>query len=595
MVCKILLAWYVIFGGGNPGWTLATGIPSVWVLFCLVEWLAPRRKLAVYLVVDLLLTSVYFAVIMYYKYFGVIVTYHALQQVNQVTEVKSSVFSLLHPYFLLIYTDVAAFALALAFSRKFRAWGKRLAVREHRGTAAAGFTLSLILCVSTVLPFRDSMNEIKQAQSMGILNYEAYAAFAGSRDEPVDPKDITARRIEELKGITEPAEPAMHGIAAGKNVIIIQLEAFQNFLIDLKIDGQEITPNMNKLKRESQYFPHFFQQVGQGNTADAEFVVNTSFYVPPHGAASQEYAGKELPSMPRTLAAHGYQTATFHTNDVAFWNREELYKALGWDKYYAKPFFGDEDTVMFSASDEVLYAKTADELARMQQSGKPFYAQVISMSGHHPFDIPARKYKMKLPDRFEGTLVGDYIRAQNYADYALGQFVEKLKANGVWENSVVVLYGDHQGLPIYSLTSREKGLMHEIFGRNYTITDMMNIPLIVSIPGVQPQVLPQIGGQSDLFPTIANLLGISLKDQIHFGQDIWNQKDNILPERYYLPTGSLITPAGAFVPGNNYEDGTTYPIGGGSSGKPAVTKDQFERALKLLSMSDAYVQSLPNR
>lgn len=58
---------------------------------------------------------------------------------------------------------------------------------------------------------------------------------------------------------------------------------------------------------------------------------------------------------------------------------------------------------------------------------------------------------MTLPERFEGTLVGDYIRAQNYADYALGLFIDELKQNGVWDNSLIVLYGDHRGLPIFSL------------------------------------------------------------------------------------------------------------------------------------------------
>src|SRR5262249_16801579 len=144
--------------------------------------------------------------------------------------------------------------------------------------------------------------------------------------------------------------------------------------------------------------PQFFQQVGQGNTADAEFVVNTSLYVPPNGAASEVYADKELPSMPKTFAANGYQTASFHTNNVKFWNRDQLYKAVGWGTYYDDQFFGNSDPVAFAASDEVLYDKTADELAKLQKTG-PFYVQVISMSGHHPFNIPESKYKMTLPDR----------------------------------------------------------------------------------------------------------------------------------------------------------------------------------------------------
>ncbi|MFB9273974.1 LTA synthase family protein [Cohnella cellulosilytica] len=593
MVLKILLARLVVFDGASMWLQLATGIPSVWVLFCLIEWLVPRRKMAAYLTVDVVVTSIYFAVIMYYKYFGVIVTYHALQQVNQVTEVKGSVFSLLHPYFLFIYTDIVVLLLLYA-SRRFRSWTKTLARRESGALVSVVFAVSLIGSVATVWTHSDSINELKQAENMGILNYEAYAVIASSTQEIEDPSKVTEETIAELKGVREPEVPLYWGAAEGKNVIVLQLEAFQNFLIDRTIDGKEITPVMNKLAKDNFYFPHFYQQVGQGNTSDAEFVVNTSFYIPQYGAAAQEYGGLELPSMPRKLAEHGYNTATFHTNDVQFWNRKELYKGLGFGRYYDAEFFGDEDLVFFGSSDEVLYKKTADELLKMSQTGKPFYAQVISMSSHHPFNIPDRKIRFELPERYRDTLVGDYIQAQNYTDYALGQFIDRLKENGLWDDTVLVVYGDHLGLPIYSLTDHEKNLMEEIYGYEYGFSEMMNIPLIVAASGVtEPQVLPQVGGQADLFPTIANLLGVSLKGHIHFGQDLLNQTDNLLPQRYYLPSGSFVNGKGIFVPGLNYEDGVGYPFDGGRSEEFDASKEEYDRALELLRLSNSYVSHLP--
>lgn len=594
MLLKIYLAKIVVFGD-SPLWLpLLTGVPSVWVLFALIEWFAPKRKFGVYLAVNLLITSIYFAVIMYFKYFGVIVTYHALQQVGQVTEVKGSVFSLLHPYFLFIYTDVAAFLLLL-FSRKFRAWGKSLAVRESKTIVSVLFGVSLAICAANVWTHRDSINELNQAENMGILNYEAYAIIASTGDHLEDPSNVTPAAIAALKKVEVPAQPAYFGKAKGKNVIIIQLEAFQNFLLDKKIDGHEVTPVMNKLAKDNFYFPHFYQQVGQGNTSDAEFVVNTSFYIPQHGAASQDYGDVALPSMPKVLKDNGYQTATFHTNDVQFWNREELYEALGFDRYYDTKFFGDDDLVFFGSSDEVLYDKTADELKKMSENGKPFYAQLISMSSHHPFDIPERKVRFELPERYQDTLVGDYIQAQNYTDYALGQFIDKLKSNGLWDDSVILIYGDHLGLPLYTLDHHEKKLMEEMYGREYGFPEMLNIPLFIVAPGVtEPKVLPQTGGQVDVFPTVANLLGISLKDHIHFGQDLLNATSNLLPQRYYLPTGSFVNDKGIFVPGHDYKDGTAYPFDGAPPTGAETTEDEFNRALELLRLSDSYVGHLPN-
>ncbi|MFC5469354.1 LTA synthase family protein [Cohnella suwonensis] len=593
MAAKILLARYVVFDSSSVWLQLFTGIPSVWVLFCLIEWLAPKRKLGVYVAVNLVLTSIFFAVIMYYKYFGVIVTYHALQQVGQVTEVKGSVFSLLHPYFLFIYTDIVAFLL-LFMNRRFRKWGKSRAVRESNVLISAIFFLSAAISVMNVWIHRDSINELKQAENMGIINYEVYAILSSFTEKVEDPSNATPEAIAKLKGTSEQAAPLYWGKAQGRNLIVLQVEAMQNFLLNRTIDGQEITPVMNELAKNHFYFPRFYQQVGQGNTSDAEFVVNTSFYVPQHGAASQDYGNLALPSMPKELAAHGYQTATFHTNDVQFWNRKQLYAALGFDKYYDAKFFGDEDVVFFGASDEVLYDKTADELLKMSQSGKPFYSQVITMSSHHPFDIPERKIRFKLPERYEGTLVGDYIESQNYADYALGLFIDKLKKNGLWDKSVIVIYGDHMGLPIYSLSDHEKSLMEELYGREYKFPEMMNIPLTIMAPGAdEPKVFPQTGGQVDIFPTVANLLGVSLKDHIHFGQDLLNQTSNLLPQRYYLPSGSFVNDKGIFVPGLQYVDGANFPFDGAKAAKSDSTEDEYNRALELLRLSDSYVQSLP--
>ncbi|WP_209979136.1 LTA synthase family protein [Paenibacillus eucommiae] len=595
LLVKSYLAWLVIFGNVLNWKMLTTEMPFIWIVFCLIEWFATKRKLAIYLWVNLLITALFFAALMYYKYYGVIVTYHALDQVNQVTAVSNSVFSLMDPYYLFIFTDILVIGYVLLRGKKMPNWKSLSAKKENRSIILAFFVFSIVVCSFNIWPNRASMNEIKKAEDMGILNYELYTIFAKDKSELIDMKDITQGAIEQLKGNKIVDNPEYFGAAKGKNVIIIQLESFQNFLINLSLDGKEVTPVMNQLVKDNLYFPNFYQQVGQGNTSDAEFIVNTSLYIPPNGAASGEYAKKALPSLPKLMKQQGYDTATFHTNVVEFWNRGELYKALGFDKYYDKSFFGDEDTVFFGASDDVLYKKTATELERMQQTGVPFYSHIISMTAHHPFTIPEDKYRMTLPDRYEGTFVGDYIRSQNYADYELGLFIEDLKNKGIWQNSLVVIYGDHLGLPIYSLDNDDKKLMAEIYGREYGYSDMINIPLIFAYEGIkEPAVFEQIGGQVDLLPTIANLSGVSMDHQLHFGQDLFNQSYNILPQRYYLPSGSFVSQKTLFMPGSGFEDGTQYSLAGEEVNDLGVTEAEYTRALRLLNLSDSFVKQLPD-
>jgi lipoteichoic acid synthase len=597
MLVKSYFAWYYLFEDGPTWTTWLKEIPFVLLLFCLIEWFATKRKIAIYMLVNLLITVLFFSLIVYHNHFGIIATSQVFGQVKQVGAVKKSIFAVVHPQYMLIFVDIIIISLVMLRRKKALAWKHSMSRPSNRKAVAALFCVSLVMCMMNIFPNKASMNENVKAEQMGILNYEAYALLGEPEEEPINQAEISQAGIDKTKGIQTLANPVMYGAAKGKNLIILQMESFQNFLINLSVDGMEITPNLNKLAAESYYFPRFFQQVGQGNTSDAEFIVNTSFYVPPDGPATEMYAPKDLPSLPKLLQAQGYDTATFHTNEVDFWNRGELYNALGFNRYYDKAYFGEDDTVFYGSSDEVLYNKTSAELARMDQNEQPFYSHVISMSSHNPFTIPESKYKMTLPERYEGTLVGDYIRAENYADYALGQFMDELKSSGVWDNSVVVLYGDHRGLPIFSLKDDDKVLMEEILGHEYNERDLINIPLIISATGItSPSVKEQLGGQVDILPTVANLLGVPLDYHIHFGQDLLNQTHyNLLPQRYYLPTGSFVNNEELFLSGSGFEDGQHYTLSGDGTELLQSTEDEFTRALELLRMSDSYVTQLPDR
>ncbi len=593
ILLKCMLTWFVIFDDG-PSWAiLVTELPFAWLIFGLLEMFAGKRKLVYYVIADAALTGILFSVFMYHKYYGVIATWHALQQVNQVTAVSNSVFSLMDPYYTLIFLDVIVLAAILI--RKRRELLKKPAARFNRRKAVfAGIAmLSFALCLFNIVPNRASMNEHTKAEEMGILSYEAFALVDRGQTVLEDPEKVTQARIDELKGVDPNQASPFQGAAHGKNIIVLQLESFQNFLIGLELDGREVTPNLNKLAKESLYFNNFHQMVGQGNTSDAEFVVNTSFYIPRSGAATMSYAYKEVPSLPKLLKKQGYQSATFHTNVVDFWNRRELYKAVGFDRFYDQEFFGKDNQVFFGADDETLYAKSVGKLKEMSGEGKPFYAQIISMTAHHPFTLPEELSRFELPDRYENTFVGDYIASQSYADYAFGKLVEELEAAGLREDSLLVVYGDHQGLPLYSLDRKDKELMQEILGHEYGYPDMINIPLLLSLPGtLQGTGLDTLGGQVDLLPTIAGLAGASLDGQLHFGQDLLSQTQNILPQRYYLPSGTLLSGSSMYIPGTGYDDGSRYPL---KSGIPAAGsgEDAYNRALELLRLSDSYMEALP--
>ena len=429
MILKSYVIWMTLFDDVFPWVPLIKEIPFIMIVFCLIEKFAKKHKVAWYWAVNLLVSIIFYAIIMYYKHFGIIPTYVAITQIGQVGEVKNSVFYMFAPYHLLIFLD-----LIITFIWYLRKWNtpqiQQINSRKlDTFKVISIFVLSIAITLLNIVPNQASVNEYIKTGQMGILGYEAYAMIADKENdkELIKSNNITQEMINELKGITNIENPEFWAEAKGKNLILIQLESFQNFLVNFTIDGQEITPNMNELVNNNFYFSNFYEQIGRGNTSDAEFVVNTSLYVDAVEPATHEFTEKDLPSLPKLLKNSGYFTATFHTNSVQFWNRSALYAALGFDKYYDEVFFGESDIVSFASSDEVLYTKTADELKKLNEADSPFYAQVVSMSAHHPYIIPDEKVLITLPEKYQNTLVGNYLIAQYYADYALGQFIQSLK------------------------------------------------------------------------------------------------------------------------------------------------------------------------
>lgn len=580
-------------------------LSSVAVLTGLAELALPGKlKRGGYWALNGILSFVFFAAAVYFQHFESVVTYTALTGLKQLGQIQSSVKSTIEPLDFVFWADILLGLLLIV--RRLRGatpWFRRLPWRKL--TVAV---LSLVgLTVSAWLVRYDSgiANELVRAESVGFLNYQVSAVLNGTNDDTKFASLMEAiavvPRVENKysygkKSFTAEGAP-LFGTQQGKNVIVVQMEAFQNFPVGLKLNGQELTPNLNKLAQESYYFSRIFQQIGQGNTSDAEFMSNTSIYPTGAIAMSTGYGDRNLPSLPKLLQKQGYEADTFHVNDVGFWDRIKLYPAIGFDRYFDKPYYTNDKFNSFGASDEELYRVAGGKLMELHDQGKPFYAQLVTVSSHHPFVIPKDKRKIQLPPSLEGKQLGDYLLAINYTDFALGKFIDQLKADGLWDNTIFVAYGDHFGL---QPEENDPKFVSEALGITYhPYVSKFNIPLFIHTPGQQQgEAIGQLGGQLDIMPTVANLLGISLKKQgvVHFGQNLFNITHNVFGMRYYLPTGSFFNDDILFIPGKGFDDGTAVSL---KTLQPVSDFGQYrgdyDYVLRLMRMSDDYVKLLPKR
>ncbi len=225
-----------------------------------------------------------------------------------------------------------------------------------------------------------------------------------------------------------------------------------------------------------------------------------------------------------------------HANTAAYWNRKELYPALGFGAYYDRSFFGTDHSIGMGASDRQLVKKALPFVVSKALDG-PVYCQLVTLSPHHPFTLPRSAVQLETPELLRGTTLGHYLEAMNYEDRQIGWFVDQLKAYGLWDKSVVVIYGDHAGLRPSDL-KKEDNLerLQVLLGRPYTTADRANIPIVIHLPKDERGVRCYTSaGQVDIMPTIADAIGLDLSNTPHFGRSLFTNTRPLLAGRSGLP------------------------------------------------------------
>ncbi|MBZ5202064.1 sulfatase-like hydrolase/transferase [Planomicrobium chinense] len=605
LLLKVVLLRFLLFQEVSLLKAVVLELSYIVLFAAIIELIAVKWKPWTFLLFSLLFSTLFLAVIMYHSFFGRIVTYFALFQVGQVGTISESITALLNPVYILFFADILILLVLLAF-RKYPLSTKPL---NAKYLVVPILLAAIVVTLVNFTSHKDELiaNNVIAAEEKGILNYEALEIVFGPDSQVNAQTNVSVenaaelqKEVLELKGLEDipVADRKFFGDAEGRNLIVIQVESMQNFPLRLDVGGNEVTPNMNKLLDESFYFPNTAQQTGPGNTSDAEFILNTSLYPVAFNPTSQTFGNKQFPSLPRLLNERNYTTMTFHADDISFWNRDELYPALGFNNFYYGEFFGNEDVIGIGPSDEVMFDKALPVLKEQHAKDKPFFAHLIGLTSHHPFTLPAEERQFVLPDQFKDSLTGDYLVSMHYMDRVINDFIEQLKAEGIYENSVIAIYGDHFGLQQSAISERDVDLVSELLGREYQTLDRLNVPFIVHAPGItdQGETFEKMSGQLDMMPTLANLLGLPLDEQVVFGQDLLNHDSNLLGARYYLPVGSFWNDDILFMPEKGFEDGTAFDL---ETETPlddfSQYKADYDRILQLESLSDAYLESLPER
>ncbi|QCJ42205.1 LTA synthase family protein [Bacillus sp. S3] len=546
-----------------------------------------RKKYVSLIVIDFLLSFLLYANIIFYRFFNDFITLPTLTQTQNFGDVSGSVVSLLKPYDFLFFTDIILLIVLLGF--RF----VKIEVKDmHRGKVAALFSLSLaISCANLSLAEVDRPQLLTRGfdrnyivKYLGMYNYTIYDAVksthASAQRVMADSDDVTEVINYTKSNYAEP-NPAYFGAGKGMNVIYLHLESMQNFLINYKLNGEEVTPFLNSLTKDQNtlYFDNFFHQTAQGKTSDAEFMLENSLFGLPQGSAYTTKGLNTYQAAPAILGQQGYTSAVFHGNSGSFWNRNEIYKSFGFNKFFDSNYYQIDtaEQAEYGLMDKPFFEQSIPLLETLPQ---PFYTKFITVSNHYPYPINEEDATIA-PATTGDKSVDGYFQTARYADEALKQFFDYLKTSGLYDNSIIVMYGDH-----YGISENHNKAMEQVLGKKITPFEsagLQRVPLFIRVPGMQGGVNHEYGGQVDLLPTLLHLLGTETKDYIQFGTDLLSeQHDDLVAFR----NGDYVSPTITAVNGKYYDSTTGLKL---SEDKMEEAKNYKEIVQEKLSYSDKVV------
>ncbi|SCG81810.1 sulfatase [Proteiniborus sp. DW1] len=558
-------------------------ISLIYIIFAiaLTNILKGKKKDIVFVAIYTLVSLIMFADVAYFRYFNQLTSVVVLKQFSQLGTVGESILYVVKPTDILIVADIIPIIIYYIFTRKTKSTYSTFLGRKQSFSIVLGILAILILSIVSVNNFSENINLSRQEFFTYHISDVYNTIF--SKEEVRDTDQLLKESIEK----TINKEKNFYGVARGKNIITIQVEGLQNFVINREYSGQELTPNLNNLiKENSIYFDKYYQQLGRGNTSDAEFVTHNSLYPAMDGQTYLKYYNNTFYGLPWILKDNGYSTAAFHGYKASFWNRDKAYPYQGFDRYYNGD--GDytikEPIIGLGINDSEFFSQSTDYIKAMKE---PYYAFLVTLSSHHPFEMPDIYKKIKLMEEHEGTLFGNYIQSINYADAALGEFIERLKQEGLYENTIINIYGDHFGLS--SIDEENKRIMTEYLGFEYDFDEMMKVPLIIHMPGSDiNQRISITGGQIDFLPTVLNLLGVENTKGIMLGQDLVNAKEGFVAQQTYMLKGSYIKENMVFSMSRDgiFKNSRAWNINTREAIDLSKCREDYERAIEMINESN---------
>lgn len=546
--------------------TVIGTVAFIFALICVINILPKKTKIIISLIVDFLISILLWADNLYYTYSSNILSVEQVSNLKYTEEIMNTLPQLASFYQIIYIIDlIIIFILFIMKLLKIEKTTKK--ELKDKIIDISIFVIGIIIFALVETKYIQKGTDYSWNRNEQIINSTIYGYhisdfinFFGMKnsteydnyDEMIeDYNDLKKEYQENYSDIRYDFQ----GILEGKNILIIQLESVQEFVVNKEINGTEITPNLNKFLSENIEFSNMHMQ-SYSSTSDSEHSVVTSTYPLENGMSYSKYFANTFDNLFDMFSKNNYYTSYMHGNVGTFWNRENVYTRMNIDDLrFIDKFEDTSEMISGYLSDELLYKQAVQTI---KEYDEPFISFIVSASSHTAFDLPGienkeEKITIEL-GKYEGTYFGNYLEAMNYADYAFGILIDELKKSGLYDETAIIVYGDHNGLSMY-----DNELVEFLTDNNSDINSLdltlayTRVLCGMKLPGVEGHFeINKVSNKLDLKPTIAYLC--NMEDGFSLGTNIFASKDFvclnngiIIAQNYYyngdwyeLETGKII-------------------------------------------------------
>lgn len=352
------------------------------------------------------------------------------------------------------------------------------------------------------------LNQLGVSPTFNLLRSSLEASKSENREiDLMDEQEAIARVRQELhiadslpevspvaRRVENPGEPTR------QNVVLIFMESMSAELMGHFGNPWQLTPFLDTIATQSLCFNRFFSAGTHTNHA-----IHSTLYSYPALMKRNSMKGAVIPffaGLPTILQDNGYSTLFFMTHESQYDNMNGYLRTNGFDHIFAQENYPKEKVVnSFGVQDDFLYQYAVSVLSQTARESKPFFAALLSISNHPPYVIPKD---------FKARSNTDELRIVEFADHALKEFIDRARQEEWFDNTIFVFVGDHGKLVGTPRSDMPLSFNH--------------VPLLIYSPAtIEPRQIDDLGGQTDIAPTLLGLLQIDYTDN-GFGINLLREK-----------------------------------------------------------------------